>query len=331
MAKIQGTARGTSHNSGVVALLLSVGVLAILEALVLIRVINPYVHTIICYGGVIAISALGLNLIYGYTGQFSLGHAGFYGLGAYASALVVRQLGPYVWSFACGVVVGSGLTGVVALLIGIPILRLKSDYLGIATLGFGMIVNVLLKNSDRVVPVMGGSCGMRGVARLTNLPWVFMFLIAAVVVLRNLVYSGVGRALLAVRDDELAAEAVGINAAKYKTMGFVIGCVYAGLAGSLYAHLYGYLSPDNFDFLKSIDVLLVVVLGGLGSMSGTVVAALAWVALLEGLRIVLPPEVQDWRMVVYPLLLIVFMLVRPGGIFAGTEFPFLRQRGVIRR
>jgi branched-chain amino acid transport system permease protein len=156
--------------------------------------------------------------------------------------------------------------------------------------------------------------------------WVFFAALAAVVVLRNLVYSGVGRALVSVREDELAAEAVGINATKYKTLGFVIGCMYAGVAGGLYAHLYSFLHPSNFDFLKSIDVLLIVVLGGLGSMSGTLVAAVAWTFLLEGLRVLLPPAIQDWRWVIYPLLLIIFMLFRPGGIFGGTEFRFLKPK-----
>ena len=223
-------------------------------------------------------------------------------------------------------VAGAIVAGLVALLIGLPILRLKSDYLGIATLGFGIIVKVLFDNSDKVIPMMGGSRGMSGIPRLTTFAWVFPLAVVAVVVLRNIVFSGIGRALISVREDELAAEAVGIDSTRYKTLGFVIGCMYAGVAGGLYAHLFVFLHPSNFDFLKSIDVLLVVVLGGLGSISGTIVAAVAWTFLLEGLRIVLPPAVQDWRWVIYPLLLVVFMLVRPGGIFAGTEFRFLRPR-----
>jgi branched-chain amino acid transport system permease protein len=273
-----------------------------------------------------ALSGLGLNLIYGYTGQFSLGHAAFFGIGAYTSAIVTRSLGGAVWTLALGLGAGAVLAGLIALLIGLPILRLKSDYLGIATLGFGIIVKVLFDNADRLVPMMGGSRGMSGIPRLTTFAWAFGAALVGLVVLRNLVFSGVGRALLSVREDELAAEAVGINATRYKTIGFVGGCVFAGVAGGLYAHLYAFLHPSNFDFLKSIDVLLIVVLGGLGSMSGTLVAAGAWTFLLEGLRVVLPASVQDWRWVIYPLLLIVFMLARPGGIFAGTEFGFLRPK-----
>lgn len=288
-------------------------------------VLNPYWQQVVALAGITTISALGLNLIYGYTGQFSLGHAAFYGIGAYTSALVTRNLvlpGPV--TLVAGLLAGGVLASLVAFVVGSPILRLKSDYLGIATLGFGIIVKVIFDNADRVVPAMGGARGMSGIARLTTVTAALFAAVAALVVLRNIVYSGIGRALASIREDELAAETVGIDSARYKTLGFVVGCCFAGIAGGLYAHLYTFLHPSNFDFLKSIDVLLVVVLGGLGSMSGTLIAAMGWTFLLEGLRVVLPSSVQDLRWVIYPLLLVIFMLVRPGGIFAGTELPFLR-------
>ena len=314
-------------NPGLVALLGALAVYIGIEALILIGALNPYWQQIICLAGIVTISGLGLNLIYGYTGQFSLGHAAFYGVGAYTAALVTRSVGGHNPAMLLvGLVAGAVLAGIVALLVGLPILRLKSDYLAIATLGFGIIVKVLLDNSDMVIPMMGGSRGMSAIPKLTTFLWVFPLTVFAVVVLRNIVFSGIGRALVSVREDELAAESVGIDSTRYKTLGFVIGCMFAGVAGGLYAHLFTFLHPSNFDFLKSIDVLLVVVLGGLGSISGTIVAAVAWTFLLEGLRIVLPPSVQDWRWVIYPLLLVVFMLVRPGGIFAGTEFRFLRPQ-----
>ncbi len=313
-------------GSGVVATVVVLAAFAVLQTLMALRVVNLYWQQVATLAGIMVISALGLNLVYGYTGQFSLGHAAFYGIGAYASALITRTLGGSVWTLLVGILAGTLLAGVVALAIGLPILRLRSDYLGIATLGFGIIMKVLFDNSDKVIPVLGGSAGMCGIPRLTTFMWVFVLATIAVVVLRNLVFSSVGRALVSVREDELAAEAVGVNTTKYKTMGFVVGCMYAGVAGALYAHLYAYLNPANFDFLKSIDVLLIVVLGGLGSISGTVVAAVAWTFLLEGLRVVLPAAVQDWRMVIYPLMLIVFMLVRPDGVFQGTEFGFLKPR-----
>jgi branched-chain amino acid transport system permease protein len=314
-------------NAGVIALLAALGVFTVVEALILVGALNPYWQQIMCLAGIMTISGLGLNLIYGYTGQFSLGHAAFYGIGAYTAALLTRSIGSHNPAILLvGLVAGGALAGLIALLIGLPILRLKSDYLGIATLGFGIIVKVLLDNSDKVIPLMGGSRGMSSIPKLTTFLWVFPLAVLAVVVMRNIVFSGIGRALISVREDELAAESVGIDSTRYKTLGFVIGCTFAGVAGGLYAHLYVFLHPSNFDFLKSIDVLLIVVLGGLGSISGTVVAAVAWTFLLEGLRILLPPAFQDWRWVIYPLLLIIFMLVRPGGIFAGTEFGFLKPR-----
>jgi branched-chain amino acid transport system permease protein len=314
-------------DAGTVALLVAAAVFVAVEALILVGAVNPYWQQIMCLAGIMTISGLGLNLIYGYTGQFSLGHAAFYGIGAYTAALLTRSIGSHNPAMLLvGLIAGGALAGLIALLIGLPILRLKSDYLGIATLGFGIIVKVLLDNSDKVIPMMGGSRGMSSIPKLTTFLWVFPLAVIAVVVMRNIVFSGIGRALISVREDELAAEAVGIDSTRYKTLGFVIGCTFAGVAGGLYAHLYVFLHPSNFDFLKSIDVLLIVVLGGLGSISGTVVAAVAWTFLLEGLRILLPPAIQDWRWVIYPLLLIIFMLVRPGGVFAGTEFGFLRPR-----
>ncbi len=323
--------RGFRFDLGWRALVLAVVGFILIQVLMWLRVINPYWQQIGCLAGITAISALGLNLVYGYTGQFSLGHAAFYGIGAYGAALLTRTLGGNIWTMMLGILVGAVLAGLVAFAIGLPILRLRSDYLAIATLGFGIIMKVLFDNSDAVFPMMGGAAGMTGIARLTNFTWVFVVALGAVMVLRNLVFSSVGRALISVREDELAAEAVGINTTKYKTLGFVVGCMYAGVAGALYAHLYAYLNPANFDFLKSIDVLLVVVIGGLGSISGTLVAAIGWTFLLEGLRVALPASVQDWRMVIYPLVMVIFMLVRPGGIFAGTEFSFLKPREYRRK
>jgi branched-chain amino acid transport system permease protein len=302
-------------------LLIAIGVYGALQVLILTHLLNPYWQRVLLYGCIVTISALGLNLIYGFTGQFSLGHAAFYGIGAYTSAWITLHwpTGGY-FAFILSLVAGALFAGLIALLVGLPILRLRSDYLGIATLGFGIIVKVLFDNMDFI----GGSRGLAGIPAYTSLIVVFVAGLVAVIVLRNLIYSSIGRALLSIREDEIAAEAIGVNTTQYKTLGFVVGCGFAGLAGGLYAHLYQFLHPMNFDFLKSIDVLLVVVLGGLGSMSGTIVAALAWTFLLEGLRVVLPAEILDWRLVIYPLLLIVVMLLRPKGLFGGHEFKFLR-------
>lgn len=301
------------------------GIFLVIMVLNIAGFLNPYWQQIIQFAAIMTISALGLNLIYGYTGQFSLGHAAFYGLGAYCSALVTKTLHNLGFiSFVVGLIVAIILVAVIALLIGLPILRLKSDYLGIATLGFGIIIKVLFDNADAVIPAMGGSRGMLGIPKFTTFPLTYLFVILAIIVIRNFVFSDIGRACISIREDDIAAESMGINTTKYKTMGFVFGSIFAGVAGVLYAHLYSFLHPSNFDFLKSIDVLLIVVLGGLGSISGTIIAAVSWTFLLEGLRVILPPQILDWRLVIYPLVLIIIMLLKPMGIGAGMEFRFLK-------
>ena len=298
-----------------------------ISALIRGGMINPYWEQIIQYSLVVCISSLGLNMIYGYTGQFSLGHAAFFGIGAYASALITKATeAEGLTIFMVALLGGAILSGFVALLIGLPILRLSSDYLGIATLGFGIMVKVAFDNLDRLIPMMGGSRGMSGIPKLTDFTITYLFAALSVLVLRNFVYSGHGRACISVREDEIAAGAMGVNTTKYKTMAFVMGCSYAGLAGGLYAHLYIFLHPSNFDFLKSFDPLLIVVLGGLGSISGTILAALGWTFFLEGLRVILPLQILDWRMVIYPVLLIVVMLLRPQGLFGGREFSFIQPQ-----
>ena len=291
------------------------------------EIINAYWEQIIQYAIVVFISSLGLNIIYGYAGQFSLGHAAFFGIGAYTSAVIMKALETENYIvFILVLFLGAAVAGLVAFLIGLPILRLRSDYLGIATLGFGIIVKVALDNFDRLIPMMGGSRGMSGIPKLTNFTITYVFGVFAILFLRNFVFSSHGRACVSIREDEIAAQTMGVNTTGYKTIAFVMGCFYAGLAGGLYAHLYVFLHPSNFDFLKSFDPLLIVVLGGLGSISGTLLAALGWTFLLEGLRVILPSQILDWRMVIYPVLLIIVMLLRPQGLFGGREFEFLKPK-----
>ncbi|MCX7994536.1 MAG: branched-chain amino acid ABC transporter permease [candidate division WOR-3 bacterium] len=307
------------------SLLLGFGVFAVIMLMISFGFLNPYWNQIIQFAFIITISALGLNLIYGYTGQFSLGHAAFYGLGAYCSAFVTKSLNSLGYlAFVAGLLSAIIFVALIAFLIGLPILRLKSDYLGIATLGFGIIVKVLLDNADALIPVLGGSRGMLGIPKFTVFPITYLFFIIAIVVIRNFVFSDVGRSCISIREDDIAAECVGVNTTKYKTTGFVLGSVFAGVAGVLYAHLYSFLHPSNFDFLKSIDLLLIVVLGGLGSISGTIIAAIGWTFLLEGLRVILPPQILDWRLVIYPLLLIIIMVIKPMGLGSGMEFKFIK-------
>ncbi len=288
---------------------------------------NPYWVRIFELACVVAISAQGLNIIYGYTGLFSLGHAAFYGIGAYVAAYLMKTYGGQSQAaFLVALLAGGGAAAVVALLIGLPTLRLTSDYLGIATLGFGIIMKVIFDNADSFLPDLGGARGMTGIAKMTTVPWVVFFLLASLLAVRNMIHSSYGRAILSIREDEIAAETMGIDTFRYKMAGFVTGCAFAGVAGGLYAHLYTFLHPSNFDFFKSIDILVIVVLGGLGNMSGTVAASFGWVFLLEGLRVVLPPGYVELRWVLIPVLLIVTMLLRPQGLFGSREFPFLRGR-----
>ncbi|MBP2673396.1 MAG: branched-chain amino acid transporter permease protein [Deltaproteobacteria bacterium] len=299
------------------------------------EIFNPYWIQIFQHACIVAVSALGLNIIFGYTGLFSLGHAAFYGVGAYTAALLMKSFaGAHgeAGAFASqAVFLGSLLAGgfaaaLLAGLVGLPVLRLTSDYLGVATLGFGVIMKVLFDNADAFLPQLGGARGMTGIPRMTSIPWVLLFLAAAVLLVRNIVHSTYGRVLVAIREDETAAAAMGVDTYRYKVIGFTLGCAFAGVAGGLYAHLYTFLHPSSFDFFKSFDVLMIVVLGGLGSMTGTLVASFGWIFLLEGLRVLLPTEYLEFRWVLIPMLLVVAMLLRPQGLLGVRELPFLKSR-----
>jgi branched-chain amino acid transport system permease protein len=295
------------------------GLYALLELLRQMGIIGTYWAQITDLALITTISAIGLSLIYGFTGQFSLGHAAFYGIGAYTAGYVSKTLGASTPGFVLALLAGATAAGVVALLIGMPILRLRSDYLGIATLGFGVIVRVLLDNSSKLSPTLGGARGMLGVPQLSSFIWLFWLTAGAILLARNLIASSYGRALISIREDEVASDLMGVNTTALKTLAFVVGGALAGLAGGLYAHRYPFLHPSSFDYMKSFDVLLVVVLGGVGSLTGTVVTAIGWVFLLEWLRAVLPGDLLDLRFVVYSLVLIVVMIARPQGLFGGQS------------
>jgi len=310
-----------------------------------LNLISVYWRQVTMSACIMAISALGLNLIYGYTGLFHLGQAAFYGIGAYTAALIT-----YYWSrmgpklpidflglhfdlsmtamFLLALLAGALMAAIVAYLIGLPVLRLTGDYFCIASLGFNVIVYVLFNNADRLIPVMKGARGMVGIPRWTSWPWVFIFTVLAIFGMRNLVYSSVGRAIISIREDEDAADVMGIDTAKYRTLAFVIGSLYAGLAGGLYAHLYTFLHPTCFAWLKSVDPFLIVVFGGAGGMTGTIVASFVWTFILEGLRVLLPRGFESWRYVIYPLIMLMIMLFRPEGIFGRRELGFLKPKGI---
>lgn len=289
-----------------------------------VGLINDYWQRILDQALITTIGALGLSIIYGFAGQFSLGHAAFYGLGAYTAGVIGKVWGHgNLGYFLAALLAGTLVAAVIAFLIGLPILRLRSDYLGIATLGFGVITKVAMENSNKLYQPLGGATGMTGIPQVANFDWIFWFTLATIFLVRNLIASSYGRAWMTIREDEIAADALGIDTTRYKIMAFVLGCALAGLAGGLYAYRYPYLHPSSFDFLKSFDFLLIVVLGGLGSMSGTVVTAVAWVFLLEGLRMVLGEAFVDWRGVIYAVILIITILLRPQGLFGGKEWKVL--------
>lgn len=294
---------------------------AAVRAVVGTGLISPYWQMVLDQSLIITIGALGLSLIYGFTGQFSLGHAAFYGLGAYTAGVIDKLWGHGVFPFfVLSVLAGAFVAGFLALVIGLPILRLRSDYLGIATLGFGIIVKVAMDNSNKIWPVLGGATGMSGTPQVANFSIIFIAAFLMILLVRNFIFSSYGRACIAVREDEIAADVMGVDTTRIKVVAFVLGCALAGLAGGFYAHRYPFLHPSSFDFLKSFDFLLIVVLGGLGSLSGTIITAVGWVFLLEGLRIVLGQNFIDFRGVIYALILIVTIIIRPQGIFGGREW-----------
>lgn len=384
--------------------------------------ISPYWYQVAQLAAVMAISSLGLNLIYGFNGQFSLGHIGFYAVGAYGSALITKdylikwsgnQVGALAWIIAVqigllvaffvigrmrlgairhrmrdglaealkpgeigivsaivllilaavGLAVGAAISyglhlllvqalgklvavtpkavmeqvilflallnggtmaALLSYLVGLPLLRLGSDYFGIATLGFAVMMYTALQNSDMVIPTMKGARGMVGIPRWTSWPWAFGALVFSVIVMRNLVHSSHGRAIISVREDEIAAKTMGIDVNQLKTVVFAFGGFFAGLAGGLYAHLYGFLHPSTFNMVKGFDPLIIIVFGGLGSMTGTLVAAFLFTFIIEGLRVILPQGFEDWRFVIYPVFLLLIMLLRQQGLLGTAEWGWFR-------
>jgi branched-chain amino acid transport system permease protein len=361
-----------------------------------------------------AMVSLGLNLIYGFNGQFSLGQYGFYGIGAYTaadityrwvngdpSALLVVGFGSVlawlsIWGvrkfisrtrgipvlsaftlyligviaaatiaigisgllspslvpllktsagpgplavgiplqvvFFLSVILAGAFAAIVSFLFGLPVLTLGSDYFGIATLGFTIVVNTLMVNSDTLLPFpeMKGGRGMIGIPKLTTWFWAFSFLLLVIVIMRNVIRSSTGRSIMSVREDETAAKAMGIDIAGTKLLAFVIGSFFAGIGGGVYAHFIGFLSPGTFDFLVGFNPLIIIVFGGLGSMTGTLAASFGWIFFLEGmLRVLLGQlgtDAPTWRYVLYPITLLLLMLVRPQGLLGTVEWGFLKPK-----
>ena len=289
--------------------------------------ISPYYFDILIGIGINIILAVSLNLVNGYTGQFSLGHAGFMAVGAYASSWLTLRYGH---SLGAGVMstttvfvlalLGGGLGAALSgFLVGVPSLRLRGDYLAIVTLGFNEIIKGVIQNAEP----LGAQRGLGGMEQHTNFFWTFAFAAITIYTVLNLVGSTYGRGFLAVRDDEIAAEAMGINTTKYKVLAFVLAAFFAGIAGGLYAHFKQFIHPEGFNFLRSVDIVVMVILGGMGNTAGVAVAATLLTILPEWLRAVaryewLPEwlrQVAENRMILYSLLLIILMLTRPQGLF----------------
>lgn len=280
---------------------------------------NRYHLGIIIDVGINIILAVSLNLINGHTGQFSLGHAGFMAVGGYSAAkftLVVSPLLPVSLQpliFLVALLSGGLLAAMAGLGVGVPSLRLRGDYLAIVTLGFGEIIRVVVQNMDAV----GAASGLKGIPKYTTLGWAFCLAAVTVYFVTALVNSTYGRGFIAVNDDEVAASSMGLNPVRYKVTAFVTGAFFAGIAGGLYAHHKQFLSPTGFDFLKSIDIVVMVILGGMGRTVGVVAAAIILTLLPEVLR-----QFSEYRMIIYSLLIIVLMMARPQGLFTWN-----RQKG----
>ncbi|WP_127716112.1 branched-chain amino acid ABC transporter permease [Halobacteriovorax sp. HLS] len=281
---------------------------------------------LVILSGIYIILAVSLNLINGICGQFSLGHAGFWAIGAYAGAAygVYGALPiPDALNLLISCAIGFSAAALAGILIGVPCLRLRGDYLAIATLGFGEIIRIIIMNTDAI----GGPRGFTDIPRWSNVYWIYLFVFLTILVITNIMRGTHGRAIISIREDEIAADSMGIYTFKYKTLAFVIGAGFAGIAGSLYAHYTQFLHPNGFTFMWSVIILLMIILGGLGSITGAVVGAIILTVLPELLRF-MGDTVSQWRMVIYSLLLILLMLLRPEGIFGKHEFnplAFLRK------
>ncbi|MER1954576.1 MAG: branched-chain amino acid ABC transporter permease [Desemzia incerta] len=257
------------------------------------------------------ILAVGLNLIIGFSGQFSLGHAGFMAIGAYTAGIITKYFPTYTGLFL-GILAGVVLTSIVALIVGIPTLRLKGDYLAIATLGVAEIIRIVIVNMQSVT---NGAAGLSGIPYLSKWPLIYVFTVLTILLVANYTQSSPGRATIAIREDEIAAESMGVNTTKYKTIAFILGAATAAIGGALHASYFSVIRPGDFTFNKSVDVLIIVVFGGIGSITGSVVAAI----LLGFLNVFLQPF-GALRMIIYALALIGIMIFKPSGLLGNKEF-----------
>jgi branched-chain amino acid transport system permease protein len=290
-----------------------------------------YVQRIVLLAGINVILAVGLNLINGTTGQFSIGHAGFMAVGAYGAAFFGVKLAPFVQqlvgvgsvadaiTFNVALLIGALFAGVTGLLVGAPSLRLRGDYLAVVTLGFGEIIRISFNNAQ----FLGAATGYfgdtpAGLPAYTTFFWVYAWAVAIVILIWNLTFSQTGRSLSAIREDEIAAEAMATPTTRLKVLAFSLSAASAGIAGGLFAFMQSGIRPEDFRFDKSIDMIVMIIIGGLGSISGAVVGGIFVAVTLELMR-----DLQQYRLVLYALLLITIMIVRPAGMLGSRELPAL--------
>lgn len=287
-------------------LILAVLIYGIGQGLIQTGILNAFYSNMLILMIINIILAVSLHLVIGITGQFSIGHAGFLAVGAYVSAIITMK---FELPFVLAIIIGGIVAALAGLLVGIPTLRLRGDYLAIATLGFGEIIRIVFLNIEYV----GGAAGMM-VSNMTTWTSAFVCLVITILVISNFTNSRHGRACIAIRENEIAADAMGINTTFYKVAAFAIGSFFAGIAGGLFSHNFYIIQPTNFGFLKSFDILIFVVLGGLGSMSGSVIAAVLLTIISTYLQ-----QYPETRMIIYSIVLVVVMLYRPQGLMGTRE------------
>lgn len=293
---------------------LALVIYAVVQVLINNGIVTFYYQNMLITMCINIMLAVSLHIILGITGQFSIGHAGFMAVGAYVSAICTMQL---ELPFVTGILLGAIVAALAGLLVGIPTLRLKGDYLAIATLGFAEIIRIIFLNIEYV----GGAAGMQ-ITHQTNWTYAFFGVVVTILIISNFTNSRHGRACISIREDEIAADAMGINTTYYKVVAFAIGSFFAGVAGAIYAHNFYIIQPTTFGFLKSFDILIFVVLGGLGSLSGSVLAAILLTIVTTYLQ-----GFPETRMIIYSLVLILVMLYRPSGLLGTKEITDLFKFG----
>lgn len=304
-------------------LTLCVLIYILINGMIAAKVLNRYYSNIINLVLIYIIAAVSLNLTCGYLGQLPLGHAGFMSIGAYTAAIItsrysIQDIGPVSGQsllFFIATIAGGVFAMTAGVLIGLPALRLKGDYLAIITLGFGEIIRVLFQN----IKITGGAMGLGGIKKITDFTWCYFWAVMVIAFTFLLINSRHGRAIRSVKEDEIAAESVGINLTYYKIVAFAGAAFFAGISGSLFAHHICYLEPGNFGYSMSIEMLVMVVLGGLGSISGSVISAAVLTILPEILQ-----AFSSWKMIIYSLLLVIVMIFKPSGLMGDYEFSLAR-------